>query len=80
MDLVHGFQADRPKTTVMLRNIPNHYSQAGVLTFFIMLCLICLIIFDHFGIFLLISGGFWHVFHVLPMVFLHILAILDRVC
>eukprot|EP00437_Effrenium_voratum_P011483 CAMPEP_0181455848 /NCGR_PEP_ID=MMETSP1110-20121109/30965_1 /TAXON_ID=174948 /ORGANISM="Symbiodinium sp., Strain CCMP421" /LENGTH=295 /DNA_ID=CAMNT_0023580237 /DNA_START=15 /DNA_END=903 /DNA_ORIENTATION=+ len=31
MDLVHSFQADRPKTTVMLRNIPNRYSQASLL-------------------------------------------------
>ncbi|CAE7458546.1 ML2 [Symbiodinium pilosum] len=30
-DLLHNFQADRPKTTVMLRNIPNRYSQASLL-------------------------------------------------
>ncbi|CAE7856699.1 ML2 [Symbiodinium necroappetens] len=30
-DLLHHFQADRPKTTVMLRNIPNRYSQASLL-------------------------------------------------
>lgn len=32
VDLVHsGLQGDRPKTTVMLRNIPNRYSQASLL-------------------------------------------------
>mmetsp|Transcript_27953 Transcript_27953/g.65039 ORF Transcript_27953/g.65039 Transcript_27953/m.65039 type:complete len:339 (+) Transcript_27953:102-1118(+) len=30
-DLLHQFHADRPKTTVMLRNIPNRYSQANLL-------------------------------------------------
>jgi hypothetical protein len=30
VDLVHqSHQEDKPKTTVMLRNIPNRYSQAG---------------------------------------------------
>eukprot|EP00438_Fugacium_kawagutii_P006557 Skav207717 [mRNA] locus=scaffold1347:141932:148675:+ [translate_table: standard] len=31
VDLAHQLQEDRPKTTVMLRNIPNRYSQAGLL-------------------------------------------------
>ena len=30
-DLMHNQPGDRPKTTVMLRNIPNRYSQAGLL-------------------------------------------------
>eukprot|EP00434_Breviolum_minutum_P014505 symbB.v1.2.012790.t1/scaffold884.1/size313170/2 len=31
VDLSHHAQEDRPKTTVMLRNIPNRYSQVGLL-------------------------------------------------